>query len=244
MNRVKKCNLVYPYFNNPRMLQLQVDNWNSFSRKLREIIRIVLIDDNSDQPALPVFRDCSVAKSLLRFTQPALWTMHEARNLGAFFSAGQHFAEWLLMSDMDHVITQGMLERLLDMDLNQARYYTFSRVRAPGMQPLSYHCNSFLVTERAYCTINGYDVDFCGAHGGGYGGDTEFCRQLNEITPRVHLDEIQLIKYERSLVMDANTTTWDRAEWRAKYQIVAKRKRKAGLLRSTNPVRRSWEQLI
>ena len=84
---MQACNLVYPYFENPEMLKRQVENWNSYSEEVYEAIRIILVDDNSTKEARPIFEQCRAPKALLRFMEPALWTMHEARNLGALGGA-------------------------------------------------------------------------------------------------------------------------------------------------------------
>jgi hypothetical protein len=241
---MQACNLVYPYFENPEMLKRLVENWNSYSEGVYEAIRIILVDDNSTKEARPIFEQCRAPKALLRFMEPALWTMHEARNLGALGGASSWPGRWLLMSDIDHIIIPEMLVRLLTKPLDKTFHYTLERVIAPDNRPSDYHCNSYLVSDLAYWSVNGYDVDFCGAHGGGYGGDGEFARQLSRVAPRVHLRDVFLIRYGPDVVADARTTKWDRSEWAQKCREVLSRKRMDGTLASLNPVRRKWERLI
>jgi glycosyltransferase involved in cell wall biosynthesis len=225
------------------MLERQVDNWNRIAGELRKNISVVLVDDCSSESAAPIFEKLGIKnKMLLRFTEPGLWTMHEARNLGAM-QCGKEDA-WLFMSDIDLIATPEMLWQLQEKRLNESNHYTFDRKMLPNLEPHRYHCNSYLLRRAHFMAINGYDIDFCGRYGGGYGGDGEFARQLSVIAPRKHLKGISLIGVPKEVVSDANTQEWDRAEWKLKYRAVFDAKRKKGDMRSRNPIRRPWERLI
>ncbi len=240
--------LIYPYYNNPDMLALQVENWNRIAGELRWHreakcgVRIVVVDDHSAQPALPILKECKAPKSLFRFTEKGLWTMHEARNLGALHCSKDD--PWLFMSDIDIVATPEVLYTLLTKQLNTFKHYTFERAFAPDLRRKKSHCNTFLVKRSAYWKINGYDTDFCGLYGGGYGGDGEFIRQLSVVARPEFMKDIVLIGHERDSVPDANTTEWDRDEWKIKYRKVFDAKRRSGDLRSKKPIRRPWEKLL
>ena len=238
---MNRCVFVYPYFDNPQMLDHQVDNWNAFPEEVRRNLALVLVDDHSARPAWPILARCTLRKILLRFTQPGLWTMHEARNLGAFFTMERRVADWLFLSDIDLVVTPETAVTLLSKRWNPRHHYSFSRAWAPAATPGKPHPNSFLVERRAFAAINGYDVDFCGLYGGGYGGDYEFARQLSTVSKHVHCPDVVLMGYSRDVIPDANTTTWDRKEWYSKYLQVLNRKKEDGNLRSVHPVRRTWE---
>lgn len=239
------CRIVIPYFENPGILELQIEHWNAIAGELRDHVKIILVDDHSiEHPAKPIFEKCKAPKALFRFTEPGLWTQHEARNLGAQQAAKEDL--WLLMTDMDMVITAEQLYSLLSRDLDPRNHYTFERLRVTpqGIELYRYHCNSFLVKRRAYWAVNGYDVDYCGLYGGGYGGDGSFLRQLERICPRKHLSDVAILNYAREAIPDASTTQWDRDEWKAKYRAVFDRKRTTGDMRSIDPIRRPWERLL
>lgn len=246
---IQECTLVYPYFNNPDMLRVQVDNWNKFGADLTKKITAIVVDDCSDYPPVSILRQCKADTVLLRFREPGLWTMHEARNLGAFFSGSQWPSRWLFMSDIDLLICDRSLHRLLNRNLCKANYYTFNRILAGSREPVNYHANSYLVASEVYERLNGYDVDLCGLYGGGYGGDRVFVHQLEQIVSRIHLTDIELIAFGRvhdvpALIADADTTQWDRAAWNTRYQLMLAKKIREGNLASVNPVRRSWERLL
>lgn len=240
------CYLIYPYFENPEMLKRQVENWNRLGGDLRRAIRIVVVDDHSIKyPALPIMEELNCRKTLFRMMEPGIWGMHEARNVGLMKSIKEgNDPTWALMSDIDLMITPEMLMNLLTKKLDYGKHYTFERKMAPDFTPRNYHCNSYLLNHKAYYAINGYDVDFTGTFGGGYGGDGEFARQLSAITPRVHLDNVYLIGHERDAVPDANTTEWDREEWKKKYRTIFDKKRRTGDMRSIKPIRRKVERLL
>jgi len=39
--------MIYPYYENPKMLERQVENWNRYAGELRGALRVILIDDGS-----------------------------------------------------------------------------------------------------------------------------------------------------------------------------------------------------
>src|SRR5678816_1032478 len=80
---ITPCRLIYPYYNNPRMLQLQVENWSRFEGELRDAIRIIVIDDHSKVSPVPILEQCKAPIHCYRLASDWPWNMHEARNVGA-----------------------------------------------------------------------------------------------------------------------------------------------------------------
>ena len=39
--------MIYPYYDNPKMLERQVENWNLYGGELRAAIRLIVVDDGS-----------------------------------------------------------------------------------------------------------------------------------------------------------------------------------------------------
>src|SRR5690606_20832300 len=94
------------------------------------------------------------------------WHQHAARNLGAQEAA----APWLLLTDMDHVLTAGaagsLLKRLGRLDHRTA--YFLHRIEATTLEPTlgrdnkpKPHPNSFVMTRDLFWEAGGYDEDFC-----------------------------------------------------------------------------------
>ena len=63
---IAPCRLIYPYYDNPGMLELQVENWNRFEGALREAIEIIVVDDCSSKPALPIMEKCRTPRRVFR----------------------------------------------------------------------------------------------------------------------------------------------------------------------------------
>ena len=237
MNTVK---LIYPYYENPGMLERQVQNWNRYAGELRANVQIVLVDDGSPKnPALPIFKECKIPKVLYRVKENIPWNQHGARNLGAKVASKEDV--WLFMSDMDIILTAETAFSLFEKKLSGAHHYTMERTFAPTFTERKYHCNTFLVRRAVYWQVNGYDEDYCGT----YGGDGAFLRQIDAIAPRRHFKDIVLLGYPDTVVPDANTREWERVgEMKDEYRRRFDAKRKSGDERSKNPIRFEWERLL
>lgn len=238
MNKVR---MIYPYYENPQMLERQVENWNRYAGELRDAVRVILIDDGSQKhPAAPIFASCKIPKRLYRVKQDIPWNQHGARNLGAKLACKTDENLWLYMSDMDILLTPEAAFTAFDRLLDPSKHYTFERTYLPDCERRKYHCNTFLVKHSIYWAVNGYDEDYCGT----YGGDGPFLRQLSALAPRVHLDDVLLFGVERDVVPDANTDLPRKeGEFGDEYRRRFDDKRRRGDERSQNPIRFEWEQV-
>lgn len=233
--------MIYPYYNNPKMLERQVENWNRYAGELRENVRLILVDDGSmEHPAEPIFRECKIPKKLYRVKKDIPWNQHGARNLGAKMACKPAEDMWLFMSDMDILLTAEVAFELFSKDLSPARYHTFERAFLPDLSRRKTHCNTFMVKHSIYWAVNGYDEDYCGT----YGGDGPFLRQLHNLAPEQHHDDILLYGVERDVVPDANTDLPRKEgkfgdEYRKRFDT----KRRTGDERSKTPIRFEWEEI-
>lgn len=208
--------LVIPFYLNAGMLALQYAEWQRWSDKAKAQIEIVLVDDGSPQPALDVERpDGLPALSIYRVLEDRPWFQHGARNIGARVAS----APWLLLTDMDHVLTAGaadaLLKRLGRLDAKTA--YFLHRVEADTLRPTigregqpKPHPNSFVMTRELFWSVGGYDEDFCGV----YGTDGLFKTRLFKMAVKGFLKHVHLVRYWRDVVSDASTTTLPRKEGR------------------------------
>jgi hypothetical protein len=234
--------MIYPYYENPKMLERQVENWNRYAGELRDHVKLILIDDGSPKnPAYPIFKDCKIPKRLYRITKDIPWNQHGARNLGAKMACKPAENYWLYMSDMDILLTPETAFDLFSRKLDPMHYYTFERTFLPACNTRKYHCNTFLVKHSIYWAVNGYDEDYCGT----YGGDGAFLRQVNNLAPRIHLEDVLLYGVERNVVPDANTDLPRKeGEFGDEYRRRFDAKRRKGDERSKNPIRFDYERLI
>lgn len=227
--------LVMPYYANPSILELHLAEWREWSGLAKEMIEIVLVDDGSPVPcAAPNERGVLPRISILRITEDRPWHQHAARNLGAHVAAGP----WLLLTDMDHVLTaanaDALLMRLHRLDDETA--YFLHRIEADTGKPTMTqdgatpkpHPNSFVMTRALYWQAGGYDEDYCGI----YGTDGLFKDRLFRIATKGFLKHVALVRYWRDLIPDASTTTLPRKEGREPNAKQAVRARKAAEGRS------------
>ena len=248
---IHPCRFVYPYFDNPEMLKLQVENWNRYDDLLRDLIRIIVVDDHSAESPVPILKKCRMVVHCYRLLERFPWNMHECRNIGAKHASTPDENHWLFMSDVDNVLPPEMAFSMLWRALDPLHFYSMERVFAPDMVERKMHWNTFLVKYDAFWRVNGYDLDLTPIGGGGYGlSDQQFLLQLQAIVPRVHMTDVAVIGYGRRspdgepLIPDADTRSLDRGEWTPKYEEALARKRKSGDLRSVRPIRTNYERVL
>lgn len=247
---ITPCRFIYPYFDNPGMLEMQVKNWNRYDGELRRAVSIILVDDHSAKTPVPLIEHCKTKIACYRLKERIPWNMHQCRNIGAREACLPEENSWLFMSDIDIMLTPEAAFTMLSKQLDPAHYYTMDRVFAPEFLTHKIHPNTFLVKHAAFWQVNGYDLDLTPVGGGGYGGDTKFTHQLANICPPVHLPDVTLIGYGRrsrdgtAALPDADTTSLSRADWHERYIEAWKRKRDSGDMRSINPIRTPYERIM
>ncbi len=210
--------IVMPYYMNPGMLSLQYAIWAAYPNDIKDSISVILVDDGSPEGhAIDVSRPEGLpALSIYRVLEDRPWHQHAARNLGAHV-AGEG---WMLLTDMDHVLTEenalALLKRIRLQKLDEGAVYMLARVEADTGLPtkqngnLKPHPNSFVVTRETYWVVGGYDEDFTGI----YGTDALFRMRAFTNAKQGHLNKVALTRYWSELVPDASTTTLPRKEGR------------------------------
>lgn len=241
---------VVPYYNNPGMLALQVENWNRYKGELAASVKLIVVDDHSDVPPVDALKACKLKTELHRATERIPWNMHQCRNVGAQLAGRGGQRPWLFLTDMDIMLTPEAAYTMLNRELDQRYHYTQERTFAPEFTERKTHANTLLVTYSAFWQVNGYDLDLTPVGGGGYGGDAQFMKQIAAICPRKHMDDVVLVGYGRRsrdgqpVFVDADTQGLSREEWHEKYKAALLRKRQSGDLRSLNPIRTNYERLL
>lgn len=207
--------IISAYYRNPMMLAHQYATWAAYPDDLKARIEIIIVDDGSPEPATEVERPEGLpALRIYRHIEDRMWWQHAARNRGAHHAAG----DWLLLTDIDHVLPEASLGRLLKRMAEQKgppAYYTFHRLDAPDLRPKLKngrehpHPNTFCMPASLYEQIGGYDERFCGI----YGTDAMFRRSAQASAREIHLRDVPVVRYDREVIEDASTRV-ERDDWR------------------------------
>jgi hypothetical protein len=149
--QAKTVTMIYPYYDNPDFLSVQLQGWRCWPKELREHVRLIVIDDCSPSIAaadrmrswLALAGERPFPMRVFRIEVDVRWNWLAARNIGAFrayergFYAGdQHDpldraaldqGGWLLLTDMDHIVGPGTMEMLVHGKHHRGIIYRFSR---------------------------------------------------------------------------------------------------------------------
>lgn len=243
---MKRLTLVYAYYDNASMLAEQYKVWASYGRWLVDKIRIVVVDDASPTcPAIDVPRPVGMpALRIFRARVDIPWHQDGARNLGA------HVADdgWLFLSDMDHVLPFSTVQRIWKLR-DATKFYTLDRIDAATGKLMADarglhkpHPNTYVMHRDIYWRAGGYDEDYSGV----YGTDGAFRKQLYAVAAHSHLRNAHVIRYPRSLVPDASTTTLDRKAYGGPEAKRRAKERKTALGRAGRIVTLDfeWDQVL
>lgn len=211
--------LVMAYYDNPDMFGTQLLHCAALPVEMRKALTVIVVDDGSPTwPALEAidriedrFDVCRFDLQIWRMQCDVRWNQDACRNVGVREARTQ----WVLLTDMDHVVPRATWERLMGEKLNKHTVYRFGRVSAPNMEPYKPHPNSWAMTAKKYWQIGGYDE----ALAGNYGTDGDFLTRARAVAGEpIELPEA-LVRYPREVVPDASTTTLERKSLEDKVRI-------------------------
>ena len=115
-----KLSCVIPVLNSHEVVRRQILHWSRLQYPAGEV-EFIILDDGSDPPlwftvaALPPLLNLSIIPT--NDSRP--WTWAVARNRGAGAAVG----EYLLMTDIDHIITQQCLDAALNFAQDKLRFH-------------------------------------------------------------------------------------------------------------------------
>ena len=203
--------MVLPHYMNLGMFAEQQAVWAEYPAAIKAHLHIVVVDDCSPKGArlsAKHVRETGVASlRLYRLTKKKRWNWLACRNLGATQAA----TDWLLLTDIDHVVPAQTLQRVIAGELESRAVYRFKRVTAPSVWPYDVaaaapwktHNDSWLLTRAMFFdpAVYGYDERLSGC----YGTSGEFKDRLfAAMSAHVVLDEA-LVRYPREVIADAST---------------------------------------
>lgn len=194
--------VVLAYYENAGMLDEQFKTFRALPQAIRDHLQLIVVDDGSPKHAA-VPQKIGMPLQLYRVGVDVRWNQDACRNIGVHHAT----TEWVLMTDMDHLIPEATLARIVSRKWSGEKVYKFSRVTAPHMTHYKPHPNSWLMTQLMFNRIGGYDERFAGW----YGTDADFQRQVQQFAQIIMLKEV-LIRVPRDVIKDASTTTYLRKQ--------------------------------
>jgi len=198
-----RVSIVFPYYDNPEMLRFQLETMSAYSAEILSRCEIVIVDDCSPSfPASEVVRASPFREArVFRLKRDKPWNQDAARNIGAYEAEGQY----LLLTDIDHVVPEQTLSALYEVD-DQDGVYVLSRKAHFSEKIVPSHVNSYFMSRALYWQIGGYDEDFWGA----YGSDRLFRQRLLRSRDVIELSDIRLELVTRGAIADAKNVTLSR----------------------------------
>lgn len=195
--------LIMAYYDNPLMLVEHYRFIRQMPDRLREHVNLIIVDDCSPTaPATPSDLD-GAALQIYRLRKDVRWNQDACRNIGVKHAE----TNWVLMTDMDHMVSAAAWETVINRNWDARKAYTFTRVSAPDMTPYKPHPNSWFMHRDTFNAVGGYDERFAGL----YGTDGDFQTRLRTRFPFKQIKE-PLIRIPRTLIPDASTTSYLRKQ--------------------------------
>lgn len=208
---MRDLTIVLPHFCNLGMFTEQQAVWQDMPAELRSRLHVVLVDDCSPKGARPSAKSVSVeglgSLRIYRLTEKKRWNWLACRNLGAKVATTQ----WVLLTDIDHVVPAETIDRIVSGDLDQLDVYRFKRVTVEHPWPYDVaslttykpHNDTWLLTRDLFFDqrVGGYDERLSGC----YGTSGEFRdRLVRAARAQVVLNEV-IVRYPREVIPDAST---------------------------------------
>lgn len=251
---MRPITLVLPHFCNLGMLAEQLRVWADYPQAIRDQLHVVVVDDCSPEGQSPtramVDTHGLASLRLYRLLEKKRWNWLSCRNLGAEVAT----TDWLLMTDMDHVIPAATFERIMAGSLNTFDAYRFTRVSATRRWPYDVatlpfhkpHNDTWLLTRSLFLhdRVGGYDERLAGC----YGTSSEFSDRLRKTARACVTLSEAIVRYPREIIPDASTSphVYTRKGDPINQQDLKRRKEERALIENWQPLRLTvpWEQIV
>ena len=161
-----KLTVVMTYYNQDKMLRKQIDNWNSYSKDLRDKVNFILVDDCSMKNSTEDFdfSSCEFDLNVYRVTDDVYFNVPGAVNLGA----DKTQTEWFIKQDMDTIIPEETMSKLLELieSAPDKSIYKFYRTNGTSISNANKITpGQFMIRKDDFWSIGAWDEDFCEDYG-------------------------------------------------------------------------------
>lgn len=199
---MRDLTLIFSYWNNPVMTNIQMDYYGALPADIRSHLRVILVDDCSDaRPIVPANLPFDYRE--YRILQHRRWDWLICRNLGQ----AEASTEWRIMTDIDHIVPEETLRYVMNEELDAKRAYHFSRMTLTSptdftqVVPYKKHSDSWLMTGAAFEKVGGYEERYAGC----YGSSGEFTGRVEAKLGKAVQLHVPLWRVGRETVPDAST---------------------------------------
>lgn len=185
---MRKITLTFPYYCQPAMLKEQLTRMVlTYSKDVKANMELIVVDDGSPRDPLEARRAPFPAR-FLRVDVDVPWNIPFVRNLAAMKAAH----DWILFTDIDHLVPNDTMEALIKSDLLQPHIaYSFQRERIDT--PLVHHRphkNSVFIHKSLRDKIGGDDERLAGIYSG---QELDFNTRIREIAEVVEIPKKLLL---------------------------------------------------
>lgn len=171
-----KVSIIIAVYNSHKIVVRQLRHFKKMN--LPNDVEFIIVDDGSDPPLN--YENCGLRNLRIIYTNDKRpWTQGIARNIGAKEAKG----EYLLMTDIDHIITKEAIEAVRNFDGDKMTFFRYfgifdrrgnlitdaDTLLQFGMHPRyirrklcgGMHTNTFAIKKSVFEMMKGYNKNFC-----------------------------------------------------------------------------------
>jgi len=192
--------VIMPFYRNKGMLNKQIEVFNSYPQEVQKRLEFIVVDDCSpigDRAEEAKLKTGDYDFKLYRILTDLRWNWLQCRNLGAKEAAH----DWILMTDIDHIIPEKTMIKIMSTEFDGKSFYTFPRINWADNGEYKPHPNSYLMPLKRFWKVGGYDETYAGH----YGTDGMWRRRCEEVSSHVFLAGCPLARVDREDIPDAST---------------------------------------
>lgn len=248
---MNQITLILPYYNQPEMLSQQLMSIDGY----QDIFKVIIVDDGSQDfraNELSIFgvpRRFAKNISIYRIIEDIPWNRNGARNLGATVAN----TEWILQTDIDHILSPINATRLINTTLDKSKWYQFARSRIgqadetrrkDALDPnaeegeIKPHIDSYLITRERFLS-SPYDERYRGFLGGG----SPFLARMKRLYGEPELlSDVRLNVFTRHMVPDSSTQGLSRDT--SQYKELRRQIQATGDDTPIKPLNFKWQKVL
>ena len=157
-----QLSFITTYYNQHPMLQKQIALWESYSDEIKEQVQFVVVDDGSEKSAHDYVDSANINLVIYKIKEDIYCNIPGAVNLGAKVCG----TVWMFKHDIDHLLSEESVEKMLELTSNKNKAYKFYRHNGTEISnPNKIAPGQFMIRVKDFWKIGGWDEDFCGNYG-------------------------------------------------------------------------------